>query len=204
MRKMLLFFLLFTMGIASFGKTWIITNSGFTFTPSTLTITVGDSVNFSITSIHIVQEVSQSTWNANNITPLSGGFSTPFGGGLVLPAKLTVGTHYYVCTEHVAATGMKGTIVVQNRTDINSNKTDNNILIYPNPTNSIIHFNLNISEPQQALLNIFNMAGQKFMEYQVQNGENSIDLRSLSDGVYYLIITSNKKKIYSSKVTLIK
>ena len=99
---------------------------------------------------------------------------------------------------------MKGIIVVQNRTDINSNKTDNNIFIYPNPTNSIIHFNLNISEPQKALLNIFNMAGQKFMEYQVQNGENSIDLRSLSDGVYYLIITSNKKKIYSSRVTLIK
>ena len=204
MRKMLLFFLLFTMGIASFGKTWIITNSGFTFSPSTLTITVGDSVNFNINSIHIVQEVSQSTWSANNITPLSGGFSTPFGGGLVLPAKLTVGTHYYVCTQHVETTGMKGTIVVQNRTDISSNKADNNILIYPNPTNSIIHFNLNISEPQQALLNIFNMAGQKFMEYQVQNGENSIDLRSLSDGVYYLIITSNKKKIYSSKVTLIK
>ena len=58
---MLLFFLLFTMGIASFGKTWIITNSGFTFSPSTLTITVGDSVNFNINSIHIVQEVSQST-----------------------------------------------------------------------------------------------------------------------------------------------
>lgn len=204
MRKILLFILLFTMGIASFGKTWSITNSGFTFSPPTLTISVGDSVNFSIASIHNAQEVNLSTWNADDVTPLPGGFSTPLGGGLVLPNKLTVGTHYYVCTVHVGTTGMKGKIIVQNSTGINLNKTDNNISIYPNPTNSIIHFNLNISESQKAMLKIFNTAGQKFMESQIQNGENTLDLGSLSDGLYYLIITSNKKQIYRSKVTVIK
>lgn len=204
MKKMLLFILLFTMGIASFGKTWRITTSGFTFSPSTLTINVGDSVDFSIASIHTVQEVNLNTWNANDITPLPGGFSTPLGGGLILPNKLTVGTHYYVCTVHVGSTGMKGTIIVQNSTGINPNKTENNISIYPNPTSSIIHFNLNIPNPQKALLKIFNLTGQILMESQIKNGENNIDLGSLSGGLYYLIIISNKKQLYSSKVTVIK
>jgi hypothetical protein len=55
--------------------------------------------------------VSQATWNANGTTPLPGGFSVPFGGGMVLPSQLGIGTHYYVCQAHVSF-GMKGKIIV--------------------------------------------------------------------------------------------
>ena len=87
-----------------------VTNAGASFTPFTTTITFGDSVNFFISGSHDAREVSFATWTANGNTPLPG-FQTPFGGGMVTPVFLTVGTHYYVCTPH-AGIGMKGIIVV--------------------------------------------------------------------------------------------
>lgn len=86
-----------------------VTNSGFSFNPSLVTISSGDSVKFQLASIHDALEVSQATWNANGTAALAGGFSVPFGGGTI--TLTTAGTHYYVCTNH-ASSGMKGRIVV--------------------------------------------------------------------------------------------
>jgi len=95
------------------GTSWTVsaTNTQLAFTPSALTITLGDSVQFALGSIHNAVEVSQTTWNANGTTALAGGFSVAFGGGLVLPSHLPIGVHYYVCQAH-ASMGMKGTITV--------------------------------------------------------------------------------------------
>ncbi|MDT8323713.1 MAG: plastocyanin/azurin family copper-binding protein [Bacteroidota bacterium] len=101
-------FLVLHAGTAT-GTTHTITNSGFTFSPSSLTISVGDTVVFSIASSHNAVEVSQATWNSNGNTPLSGGFSVPFGGGTVIFSSAA--THYYVCSPH-ASLGMKGVINV--------------------------------------------------------------------------------------------
>ncbi|MCB2204575.1 T9SS type A sorting domain-containing protein [bacterium] len=89
--------------------THTVVNSGFSFSPSSLTINVGDTVVFNLGSAHNVVEVSQATWNANGNTPLSGGFTLPFGGGTLIFS--TAGTEYYVCSPH-ASSGMKGTINV--------------------------------------------------------------------------------------------
>jgi plastocyanin len=86
-----------------------VTNAGFSFSPSLLTINAGDTVRFQLDTIHNAVEVSQATWNANGNTP-NGGFSVGFGGGDVL--FTTPGTYYYVCQPH-AGSGMKGRIVVQ-------------------------------------------------------------------------------------------
>ena len=111
-RYMLLLFLLLPAAFAA-ATTHTVTNSGLTFSPSTLTINVGDTVVWNIGSSHNVVEVSQSTWNSNGNTPLTGGFSTPFGGGTVVFSS--TGTHYYVCSPH-ASSGMKGTITVEQKT----------------------------------------------------------------------------------------
>lgn len=111
--KILLSLLLMSTSLTGFCTVWTVNNSGLTFTPATITINAGDTVHFVLSTSHNAREVSQATWNANDTTALAGGFQAPFGGGLVLPAQLGVGTHYFVCTPH-ASFGMKGTIIVQN------------------------------------------------------------------------------------------
>jgi len=84
-----------------------VTNSGLTFTPANLEVSVGDTVIFNIGSSHNVVEVTQATFNANGTTS-NGGFSLPFGGGTIIIDEAN--TYYYVCQPHAGA-GMKGTIV---------------------------------------------------------------------------------------------
>jgi|GEM_PF-574982 len=112
MKKFLLSFLLLSIACTGFSETWTIVNEGFTFSPDNLEIKFGDNVLFDLGDIHNAVEVSQETWEANGNAPLEGGFSVPFGGGLVESSMLPAGTHYYVCAPH-AEGGMKGIIVVQ-------------------------------------------------------------------------------------------
>ena len=93
----------------SHSTTFNVVNSGLTFSPATTTIHAGDTVMFTLASVHNAQEVSQATWNANGTTLLAGGFSVPFGGGRLV--GVAVGTHYFVCATH-APMGMKGQIIV--------------------------------------------------------------------------------------------
>src|SRR4030042_234297 len=115
MKKSLVFFCLFLCATTAFSTTWTITSSGSAFTPATITITLGDDINFVLAEIHNAREVSQVSWDANNNTPLPGGFNIPYGGGLVPSAQLGIGTHYYVCDPHISI-GMKGKIIVQSTT----------------------------------------------------------------------------------------
>ena len=110
--KIILSLLLLFTSLSAFCTIWTVGNAGATFTPDTITINPGDTVNFILDPSHDALEVSQSTWNLNDNTPLFGGFLTPYGGGLVLPAHLSIGTHYYVCEPH-ASMGMKAVIIVQ-------------------------------------------------------------------------------------------
>src|SRR5271157_2217277 len=107
---------LFTLATTriGFSTTHTITNSGFTFSPSSITINLGDTVEFVLASIHAAREVDQATWNANGTTS-NGGFDLQFGGGTVVLTQ--TGTHYYVCPPH-ASLGMKGTIMVNASVDV--------------------------------------------------------------------------------------
>jgi plastocyanin len=78
------------------------------FSPSDLTINLGDTVYFENLSSHNAVEVSEETYN-NDGTSSNGGFELYSDGYVVFEE---VGTHYYVCTPHVLM-GMKGTITVQ-------------------------------------------------------------------------------------------
>ncbi|MEP7323137.1 MAG: T9SS type A sorting domain-containing protein [Saprospiraceae bacterium] len=108
------FLFILAFQIAS-GTTWNVGTSGFAFSPVNTTIVLGDNVSFVMGNSHDAVEVSMATYNANGTTPLSGGFSIPISGsGVVTSSKLTLGTHYFICTPHVASNNMKGTIVVMN------------------------------------------------------------------------------------------
>lgn len=132
MKKIILIYTIILLNTSLvFSKTWTVGNSGYTFSPDNITIQTTDMVDFQINSIHTVVEVDQSTWNTNGNTPLSGGFSLPYGGGTL--SNLSVGTHYYVCGVHYAM-GMKGIITVSSSTGINNiNTLSNNFKIFSNP-----------------------------------------------------------------------
>lgn len=187
MKKILLSLLLFSICITSFCKTWTIINAGTTFSPASVTITLGDSVNFSLGSIHNAVEVSQATWNANGTTPLPG-FSTPFSGGLVLPAQLTVGTHYYVCTNH-ASSGMKGIIIVQNSSGIKENSSKINLSIYPNPSNGKFQLEINsLQSTKDYNLEVYDVLGNKIrvVSKLAQQISNKIDFSDFPKGIYFI------------------
>jgi plastocyanin len=197
MKKVFIGVMLVLAGTTGFCKTWVITSVGNTFSPSTLTISVGDSVQFTLDPAHDCLEVSQATYNANGVTPLAGGFSTAFGGGLVLPDKLTVGTHYYVCTVHVSL-GMKGTITVLTNSGIAVNTKQTGFSVYPNPAvNSITLTSANNLTGSQYYL--ADQTGRLVLTGKLNDNTSSIDISSLTPGVYLLEVLG-ETKLYSKVI----
>lgn len=105
------FFLFLSLTFSLQATTHTVTTPGLNFSPASLTISLGDTINFAIGTSHNVVEVDLTTWSSNGNTPLPGGFSLPFGGGLLI--LQSVGSYYYVCSPH-ASLGMKGMITVEN------------------------------------------------------------------------------------------
>ena len=183
--KTLLFALLFIATTSVFATTWTVTNSANTFTPATITINLGDDVMFNITNAHDAREVSEATWNVSGNTALSGGFQTPFGGGLVPASQLGVGTHYYVCTPH-ASIGMLGRIIVQDlTTGIASVGQSLNSSVYPNPTTDFIKVDLS-DNSNGVGFEVFNAVGVLIMTGNLSDEVSTIDVRNLPSGTYLM------------------
>jgi plastocyanin len=194
MKKFTLISALLICSLAGFSTTWTITNSGLTFTPATLTIVSGDDVNFNLEAIHDVVEVSQATWNINGSTPLSGGFSTGFGGGNVSAAKLTVGTHYYVCGVHFAS-GMKGTIIVTAATAIPETQAQWDLSFFPNPGSDILTVKTAANLVGTKYF-ITNQAGKQIMNGKISSETFSINISKFDRGVYLFQVEGLKGKSY--------
>jgi plastocyanin len=201
MKKQLLFSAIICCSQLIFGTTTTVTStSGNTFSPNSVTINVGDTVNFQLTSIHNAVEVSQATWNANGTTALPG-FSVPFGGGIV--TGLAVGVHYYVCANH-ASMGMKGMITVTPASGIDQNKLNIDMVnIFPNPTNGkLTVVNQNIITPNTSL-HVYNALGEEV--YSVHSTQlqasTKIDLSPFHTGIYFVQI-QNGENVYTKRIVL--
>jgi plastocyanin len=169
-----------------------ITNVGLTFSPASLTITSGENVTFVLESMHNVVEVSQATWNANGNTALPGGFSLPFGGGELLPAKLTVGTHYYVCNPH-ADLGMKGVIIVSTATGLEDIPGQTDISIFPNPAIDLITVRAGkyLLGAQYSLTDQY---GRQMLVGKIDSETISINISQLNNGIYLLNVAGQKRR----------
>jgi plastocyanin len=169
----------------SFSTVWIVTNSGITFSPATITINAGDTVMFNIASNHTSEEVSLATWNANNSTS-NGGFSLPFGGGMIVPTQ--VKTYYYVCIPHAGA-GMKGQIIVNLPTGISqANETGKILKMTPNPTSNFTQIHTGLQNSNISKLIIFDITGKEI--YRRENVTNNfiLDVTSFKNGIYLVRI----------------
>jgi len=196
-----LFFLLIC--IQAYSETWVVVNSGFTFSPATLTILQGDTVIFDLAQDHNSTEVSQTTWMANGSTPLPGGWMTAFGGGMVLPADLTVGTHWYVCQPH-SGMGMKGMIIVEQSTAVDDARPSTAFSIYPNPTTGKVQLTIaeqDLSTPYT--MEVYDLAGNKVLSRADVdlNASSEIDLTGLTKGIYYVRFR-NGLDIYNRRVVV--
>ena len=175
--------------------TWTITSSGLTFSPDSITIDAGDSVLFQIAVVHNAVEVSQATWNANGNTPLPG-FQLPQGGGLVLPAQLGIGVHYYVCQPH-ASSGMKGRIFVVSPSAVtNASFPADRIKIYPNPAKDKLSV-IGYQSSEKSNIGIYDILGQKVYSENltINNYQLTIDVAELRSGIYFVILHGEKNSI---------
>ncbi len=190
MKSLFFSLLLFFPGAVVYCTTWTITNSGFSFSPATITITLGDDVNFDLDNIHNAVEVSQTTWAANGNSPLSGGFQTPFGGGQVNASQLGIGTHYYVCSPH-ASGGMKGTIIVQTATGIADNPKQMIISVYPNPSHSLMTVKTNNTLTDSRFF-ITDQSGRKVSSGRLEDETTLVNISHLATGVYFLQVVGQR------------
>jgi len=194
--------------MSGYGATITIVNVGLTFSPSTLTINQGDDVLFNLNSaVHNAVEVSQATWNADGVAPLEGGFSVAFGGGSVSSSLLPLGTHYYVCANHVTF-GMKGIIIVQAVASVPETSAQNAVKLYPNPAKDNITVQYNPSTSNVVEIKLFNLQGKLVSVLFPKTEVSGLFLRTFSlnkitgAGVYLVQIVSGENTTYHKLVIL--
>jgi plastocyanin len=210
MKKTINFFLLIlAIPSISFSTTHTITNSGFSFSPSSITINSGDTVKFVLASMHSAREVEQSTWDANGTTS-NGGFDLPLGGGIAVLTQ--AGIHYYVCVPH-ASQGMKGTITVNPSTDVKtiSKAIPNNFILkqnYPNPFNPSTKISFSIREAGFVSLKIFNILGKEVTTLINENlplGNFNVEWYAINEesGIYFYTFQT-ENYLLTKKMILLK
>lgn len=193
MKKHLLTVLLATFAfLGSKATVYTINNSGFSFVPPNITIIDGDSVRFVIGNSHDAREVSQATYQSNGSTALSGGFQTAFGGGLVLPTKLTPGIHYYVCTPH-AGFGMKGTIEVIGSTGVSEQESVSEMVVFPNPANELLNIELpdKFAGTEYTIMDVY---GKSVLKGVLTGGRQAIPVDMLPAGYYVIMPGCSDRK----------
>lgn len=174
--------------------------SSFTYTPSTVTVNVGDVVTIEASGFHPLIQVSQQSFNANDPTLLSGGFSSITNFNLTITSAMAGSTIYYMCSSHGSG-GMKGQIIVNVVSGIEENRnSDFNFTVYPNPINSAAWLNISLQKTKRVAVTLYDMQGRivrRLFDKQLAAGESTINfsLNGLTRGNYILQMLSGKEKI---------
>lgn len=182
---------LLLISLNSMSAVHVITQSGMTFSPSTLTVNVGDVVrwewsNGTHTTSSRTIPATAATWDA----PLTS-TSTSFEYTVMV-----AGTFSYACNYHESM-GMTGTFTaVAVSTGINENGLSQTISVYPNPAKSFINLKTSLSGD----IVIYDILGNSISSYKLNDLPSSdesykLDLTDLSKGIYIIsIIPTNEKK----------
>lgn len=175
--------------------------NGFAYDPATLNIQAGDIVKFNGTSNHPVLQVSESTYTANGITPLTGGFSFTTGSGSV--TFNDAGTYYYVCTTHVAEFGMKGKVVVSIASGLDDGVSTREFTVYPVPFSGTELTVVSKASDKEAVdVFIYDMAGSLHLSATEKSvdGIYKVDCSSLPRGVYLMKVDTGETSAFTKIV----
>ena len=171
--------LLFVASAAA-SQAQVIQPSGFTWSPSTLTVFAGTEITFIVNGNHHAREVSEATWNANGTTS-NGGFDFLTGTHSL---TLTVpGVYYYVCVPH-ASMGMKGRIIVETNVGVNES-TSPVFGIAPNPASNEITVNFVPAHGMQ--LSLVDMSGREVLRSSL-TASSRIGIGHLAAGNYNALL----------------
>ncbi len=174
--------------------------SGFSYTPATVTVNVGDVVTIEASGFHPLIQVSQQSFNANDPTLLSGGFSSITNFNLTITAGMAGSSIYYMCSSH-GASGMKGQINVNVVSGIEeNNRRDFNFTVYPNPVTTGAWLNISLQKTEHVTLTLYDMQGRivrRLLDKQMNVGESTtnLPLYGLTRGNYIVQMRSGKEKI---------
>ncbi|MBT8382866.1 MAG: T9SS type A sorting domain-containing protein [Ignavibacteria bacterium] len=167
--------------------------SSFMFTPSTVTITVGDTVRWTnVNGTHNVVADDNSFTSGAPAPP-------PWEFDFVFT---TVGDNPYYCEPHggPGGSGMSGVITVQNPTSVNEDgiTVDDFELKqnYPNPFNPSTKISFVIPVSGNVNLKVFNILGNEIttlLNEQLFAGEHTVPFNAagLSSGIYFYALTVN-------------
>lgn len=112
---------------------------------------------------------------------------TPSGGYLIATELNFVNNSLYLQYITGSCNSMVGLNQINNK---------EKILVYPNPTNDLISFE---NKFENSICRVYNLDGRVVLNENLQKGTNTISLRTLDAGIYFLeIITSTKT--YSTKI----
>lgn len=201
-----LYFILSTMLVSvipTFANDYIVSISGFAYSPSTLTVSTGDQVTIEASSLHPLVQVDKSTWSSNGNTSLTGGWGTKTANYIFTTTNTD--TIYYVCFNHVASYGMKGKIIVKQSTNNLYENSETSIFsISPIPADSKITLHLNLSSTSELTLSIFNINGELVKvlppaSLSIGTNEYPADISDIQNGIYFFVISSDKGKQYRGK-----
>lgn len=199
MKKIYSYILFTILAVSMKATSYTVSISGFAYSPSTLTVTVGDVVTISASGTHPLAEVSQTTWNANGTATLSTGFGTKTSNYTFTIS--TASDIYYVCTNHVGM-GMKGMIAVSSVGIKEQINQISGISIFPNPAKNQFSVKFNSSENGNVTAKLYSICGQEIesltvnKEFFVGTTTLNFDLQNhIPAGVYFVQLNYNSKKI---------
>ncbi len=201
MKKIYTILLLTMATVCVKATSYTITTVGTTYSPNTLTVTVGDVVTIAASGTHPLAEVSQTTWMANGTTTLSSGFGNKSSNYTFTITSTT--SIYYVCVNHVASMQMKGQITVASSTSINEqNNAIGTISLFPNPAKDRFSVKFNSTESGIVSAKLYSVCGQEIeaiiSDKDFTVGANMLNFelqKNISSGVYFIQLDFNSKKI---------
>lgn len=173
--------------------TYSITNVNFTFSPDSISINVGDIIQWNQGATHPVTEVTPAAWSANQNTPKPGGFTANPGQTTTFN---TAGVYYYVCDNHYPM-GMKGRIFVNTITSIKKTEKAGipSVNLFPSTTSTSINIAVSGELNRRVDVIIYDILGNVVKKIYAQEikGNNSIeiDVTNLQHGNYFVKISGN-------------
>ena len=111
---------------------------------------------------------------------------------------ISAGTNIFSIPIYSSNCSPTNTTVCLNLAGINELKKDNDIIIYPNPSEGI--FQIRSENNRIQTLKVMNIIGEEILETKINDKQATIDMSGVAKGIYFVQITDEKKNEVNRKV----